>query len=453
MKTLHLIKAWTGAGIITLAALLTLASCNNPEDPNLVWLLGLAEGQNNVVTNTTTAPDPADLFAPPANTSDPFSEVQFDLNTVITKNTEDFIFESTKVITMSFDVLTPVNDAQYSLVRITKTPEGNQVIFQATVDANGKVNGSFTVDTDLEVIYVELYYKGKIYTKMLTIKGVYWVNGYIRVAADTANYVFPDTDGDGVRDSLDYYPQDASRAMLVRIPEDGSYYTVAFEDLYPKPGDSDFNDFVVKVRYEEDLNAAGQVVRLRSVYRHIAKGAGYNHKLYQKIPGIPASASTFTRYGYPVDGTLPVEFTEEKQVTGADSILIFSSKESIAQSNTNVGGVFKDGKQATTEYIFSQPAAGADLGKAPFDLYLYVINTKKEIHFAGLGYTGTGSNELYLDSNGFPWALMLPGKWYWPYETGDIHAAYPEFSAWYTSYGANATDWYKHPVTDNVFPY
>jgi LruC domain-containing protein len=278
------------------------------------------------------------------------------------------------------------------------------------------------------------------------------VNGTIRIVVLSADYVFPDTDGDGVRDSLDYYPEDASRAMMVRIPDDGSYYTVAYEDLYPKPGDMDFNDFVVKVRYEQDLNAKGESVRLRSFYQHIAKGAGYNHTLHQKIPGLPVSQATLIRYGYPVDGVFPVEFTEEKEVSGSDSLHIFSSKTSISQSNTNVGGVFKGGKQATIEYIFSQPVTGLSLGRAPYDLYLYVINTNKEIHFAGLGYEAEGK-DLYLDSNGFPWALMISGKWYWPYESGDIHAAYTSFSEWYMSFGIDFTDWYKTPVIENVFPY
>ncbi len=446
----------TGTWLVAGAAALTLnlaASCTEAEEnPGAIWLLGLADGQTEVVMDTASPDDPTDLFDDPLPAEDPLENVEFTYESEITSGDETFVFESNKTITFTFDIKTDESPAGGTLFRIVKVPTGGSVIYQAVASDDGNVSGSFTVDTAAGKIYIEIEYNGKIYTKEVTVIAVYRLTGVIRIQVKTEEYTFPDTDGDGVRDLMDYYPEDPSRSAMIRIPDDGTYYTVAYEDLYPKPGDMDFNDMVVKVRYEQDLNASGDAVRMRVFYQHIAKGAGYNHILYQKIGGLPEATLNFERYGYPVDGVLPVEFSEARTITAADALHIFSSKESIAQSNTNVGGVYAGGKQAKAEYIFSNPVPAADLGKAPYDLYLYVINTKKEIHFAGLGYTVNGS-EKYLDTNGFPWALMLPGKWSWPYERGDIHAAYSSFSQWYMSYGAEAQDWYKNPLAENVFPY
>ncbi len=55
----------------------------------------------------------------------------------------------------------------------------------------------------------------------------------------------PDTDRDGVPDIYDVDPLDPEVAFQVRTPASGQF-TVAFEDLYPVPGDADYNDFAAK---------------------------------------------------------------------------------------------------------------------------------------------------------------------------------------------------------------
>ena len=60
--------------------------------------------------------------------------------------------------------------------------------------------------------------------------------------------------------------------------------TVAYEDLYPKRGDYDFNDLVISYRCRVDLNADGDVVQLsREAYLR-ARGAGYVHDWDLRIP-------------------------------------------------------------------------------------------------------------------------------------------------------------------------
>ena len=93
----------------------------------------------------------------------------------------------------------------------------------------------------------------------------------------------------------------------------------------------------------------------------------------------------------------------------------------------------------------------ATLGKAPYDLFIKVLNTGHEIHFAGKYFNEDGSDR-YIDSAGFPWALMVPDYWQWPYERANIHDGYPDFDDWYLSAGADFQNWYDTPVSEFVFP-
>jgi len=53
-----------------------------------------------------------------------------------------------------------------------------------------------------------------------------------------------DSDGDGIQDADDDFPNDPARAFINFFPAAG-YGSLAFEDLWPGKGDYDFNDLVV----------------------------------------------------------------------------------------------------------------------------------------------------------------------------------------------------------------
>lgn len=83
------------------------------------------------------------------------------------------------------------------------------------------------------------------------------------------------------------------------------------------------------------------------------------------------------------------------------------------------------------------------------------MNTSKEIHFPNL-YFNTNGSDKYLDTDGFPWAILVPSKWNWPYERKYISLGYPCFDEWYLSGGVDYQDWFLRTSTssiNNVFPY
>ena len=163
-----------------------------------------------------------------------------------------------------------------------------------------------------------------------------------------------------------------------------------------------------------------------------------------------AGTGTVTKKLYKANGTLQSEDSSTGALTALE--VMPRSDTTISQSNTAAGQNFSAGKYAEIEIVFDTPVARNDLGRAPFDLFIKVINTNKEVHFPGKYYAADGS-DLYMDSNGFPWALSVPKQWNWPYERANIADGYPDFQTWYLSMGAEKADWYKRSVDSEVFPY
>jgi LruC domain-containing protein len=268
--------------------------------------------------------------------------------------------------------------------------------------------------------------------------------------------VVVDSDNDGVPDSKDIYPNDPNKAFKVRIPATG-YYTLSFEDLYPTAGDADLNDYTLYLYFEEDINANGDIVEIRSRYQHVAKGAGYNHSLYLRLPpSISISNFTTTIFdsrgvnlnsgtslnnpGSSVTSALPIYNNQDSNIT-------------IPSQNVTSGSVFNPGRIAKTVIRFSTPIKRTVLGTAPYDLYAKVITTGREIHFPGKYYGtqfGAGKDD-YLDANGFPWAVLVAGEFKWPLERQNIYTAYAKFTNWSKSKGAYDNDWYLYFDTTKVY--
>ncbi len=433
MKT----RTSTFLSILVLAfAAAALGGCASKEDPNYLWLLAAGGGDGgsgggSAGGEETTA-----------------EETPFTVDVTDVTGDEEFIFDNTRTIPVFITVKDPVAPVDGSLVQVLEIAGGsNKVIFQAVSGEEGSVTGSFTINRATDVVHLKITYQGVSYTYDITVTDVLEIKRTIFVTADLAPVTVVDTDGDGVPDEADAFPEDATRAATVRIPSE-SYYTVAFEDLYPTAGDADFNDYVLRVFHEEDLNAAGEVVRIRGTYTHIAKGAGYNHTLHLSLPGGLAADYTLRRFS--AAGDL---LNETAATTGAfaNVEILPASNTTLAQSNTAQGQSFVVGARAEIEITLASPVARTALGAAPYDLYLYVKNTKKEIHFLGRYFDAAGK-DIYLDSKGFPWALLVPGDWRWPYEKQNIHTGYEFFDDWYTSLGQAFLDWYGTANEAYVFP-
>jgi LruC domain-containing protein len=382
-----------------------------------------------------------------------------------------FNFQANRVIGISAIVVDqkgiPVAGALVELFH----PANNTLLFSQISSPEGKLSGSVVVNyTDTGILATMGANVTTNGAKQVSVPIRREENGDIKlvvnilgiqVSTETVNQGNPpvavlDSDNDGVPDSRDAFPYDSQKAFKLRIPSTG-YYTVSFEDLYPKAGDADLNDFTLYMVNEEDLNARGEIVEIRSSFQHVAKGAGYNHELRLSLPsGISVSSFETKIYDGSGNATNLGTIIEKPSSTITNALSIYNKLKSnftlYNKQNVDTSIVFTPGYIAKTIIKFTTPVNRNVLGTAPYDLYAYVDNTKEELHFPGKHFVNHLNNvDKYVDSNGFPWAVIVPGGFQWPLERQDINTGYPKFSNWSKSYGAYDSDWYKHYYKDKVY--
>ncbi|PJZ68466.1 LruC domain-containing protein [Leptospira perolatii] len=423
--------------LLATLSLVLCVSCSSQQDPAYQWLLGLVDG------------NPA---APAPTGSQDFGiDIQDETAPV------DFVFDTTRTILVNVQVLLdgttglPLDGTSVQVTMASSDPSlpSTKTIFSAYTNPNGEVQGSFTVDADTNCVHLRVEAFGKLYEADIDIIKVTKISRRISISFNGNVIELPDTDGDGVPDIADSYPTDPNRVSTIRIPAT-DYYSIAFEDLYPAQGDSDFNDYVIRAVFEEDLNKYGEVVRVRGRFTHVAKGAAYNHVLKIGLPH--AEVANYTLQRISTDGST-VEANLEGTGPAMDSLEVLpSSNTTITSSNASKKNTtFQIGKSAKLEVILSKPISKIALGSAPYDTFIHVINTGKDIHMANRFFDSAGK-DLYRDSTGFPWALLIPGNFLWPYERINIRTAYSQFQPWYESLGTTDLDWFRTPNLSDVFP-
>lgn len=251
-----------------------------------------------------------------------------------------------------------------------------------------------------------------------------------------------DNDADGVPDAFDDFPLDPSRAFKINIPVE-QYFTMSFEDLFPVVGDGDYNDFTARYGITHTINAQNQLVEITGRADAIARLAGYRHRFGLVI--------RFAGYS----ATLDV------QKAGANCSSVSSSSQAVSNlANINLFEstdlAFTAGVGHHTSFVlhFNSPIfqGGADL--PPYDPYVYVHNTGKDIHLIGKpplpGSANPAAPVGFRDNNGFPWAMLVPNNYKYPKEGMFIENAYPQFALWRQSLGLTNQDWYNFPVAANV---
>ncbi|WP_158084198.1 LruC domain-containing protein [Marispirochaeta aestuarii] len=254
-----------------------------------------------------------------------------------------------------------------------------------------------------------------------------------------------DSDGDGVPDKYDEFPDDPDSAFVMNIPADQNI-TIAFEDLFGQAnaGDADYNDFIANYNIQEILDAEGRVKRLIIQAKALQKLAGYNHAFGLRIDsfeGKAALSGTFINSG----GN---EARLARRVGAPAEIVLFARTDKAL------------GKEAYFVLDFDSPQYFLDdaapegtalLSRPPFNPYLYVYDTRHDIHLADAESLSRSINPevRFIDDDGFPWALLIPIDWVHPDEGQRIEELYPDFTDWRLSGGLEARDWYENPYDPN----
>lgn len=274
---------------------------------------------------------------------------------------------------------------------------------------------------------------------------------------------FKDTDGDGVGDTRDEFPNDSNRAFSSYTPSKTSFASLAYEDLWPSKGDYDFNDLVLDYQVQEVYNANNQVVdvKVKTVVR--AVGASLKNGWGIQLPIGPSSIKKVSgqslKNGYIKTLANGVEAGQSKAV-----IMIFDDAFNQIKRvgadfvNTVQGQPVSKGDTLSVSIEFNSPVASNTLGNAPYNPFLVVNYERvKEVHLPNYSPTdladiklfGTShdrsnpsKNTFYKNWKNLPWAIHLPVSFDYPYEKKEILNGHLYFGKWAESGGSQYADWY-----------
>lgn len=252
-----------------------------------------------------------------------------------------------------------------------------------------------------------------------------------------------DSDGDGVYDKDDAYPNDDELAFESFVPSKYGKATVSFEDLWPTTGDYDFNDAALSYQAVTLLNADNLAVQIDFICNIKANGAGFTNGIGFQIDGLTPSdiesvtGSVFTQNYI----TLNQNGTEAGQ---QNAVIILAD---------DVDNILNE---TTVSIRFTTPISTQTLGSAPFNPFLIVnMVREKEIHLPYMSATSLASSSTafegtnkdvdgnYVSDNGYPWAISIIHDFKVPKEKVTITDAYNFFNIWAESGGINNNDWYK----------
>ena len=244
------------------------------------------------------------------------------------------------------------------------------------------------------------------------------------------------------------------------FPTADTYYLVGYEDLYPFKGDYDFNDLTVAYQVSYGLNVENQIVSIRGKVYLITRGSAYSHNWHLNIELPIELTGNLVCTVYPNHKNQEVSrncSTSEQAYTGRDLDLmmfedtldifpdpagsLFVNSQALYTTPWNLK--FFPGPKSEFRIDFDSPVMQSEVQPAPFDPYIFVLNTTQEIHLLEVDPT-------YQDSSGYPFAMMIPDNWQPPLEYIDTAIAFPQFSEFVSSKGIAALNWYNSSIAEYI---
>ncbi|MEM9680125.1 MAG: LruC domain-containing protein [Bacteroidota bacterium] len=252
-----------------------------------------------------------------------------------------------------------------------------------------------------------------------------------------------DTDGDGVLDRDDSYPEEADKAFEMFTPSKYGTGTIAFEDLWPTNGDYDFNDMALNYQAIAILNSDNLVVQVDFICKVKSNLAGYTNGVGIEIEGLTSNQIES------VVGTIYTENYIDLNPNGTEA----NQDKAVVILTDNADHLVNE---TTISILLNNPVTTETIGTAPFNPFIIANKVREnEIHLPYRNATSLGDNIVqvggqnndpngnYISNNGYPWAISIIHDFKVPKESIKIYNAYNHFNNWATSGGLDYKDWYK----------
>lgn len=273
-----------------------------------------------------------------------------------------------------------------------------------------------------------------------------------------------DTDGDGVPDEIDDYPTDPERAFNNYFPNQNTWGSLAFEDLWPAKGDYDFNDLVTNYQFNIVTNAQNKVKDIKAKFHVKAVGASFKNGFGLQIDGLtPELVASATGS---VLGENYIQLANNGLETGQAKAVVIAwdnVEHVIHRAGGSMFNTIHNGFTGTADTVnlvitLGIPQEQAVVGTPPFNPFIIrQMNRGHEIHLPDhlptsrmdaslFGTEQDASNPeqgiYYKTINNHPWGLNIPATFAWPLEKVDITQAHLHFAEWAQSSGTTYPDWY-----------
>ena len=300
---------------------------------------------------------------------------------------------------------------------------------------------------------------GNIFADQITIRGNLNGSGYLHYCTSYAvtgiikdNQVESvikqqcesDSDGDGINDNDDAFPDDNTKAYYTYSPSETEYGVLLFEDLWPSFGDYDFNDVSLKYQTKVITNAQNEAVQIDVNCMVKVSSSNYVNGIGIELRGLDYSQVES------VSGTILTQGYITNNSNGTE-----------AGQNTAVIILTDNADNLLTEKTISiklkSPTSLTSLGESPFNPFIISNETRgREIHLPNQPLTSLGassnnfygsnydSDNNYLSDDGFSWGLSILEDIPTPKEAVRITEAYNYFKPWAESKGKNHKNWYKN---------
>jgi LruC domain-containing protein len=275
-----------------------------------------------------------------------------------------------------------------------------------------------------------------------------------------SNPVPIDTDGDGVYDSFDDYPENPALAFNNYYPNSSNFGSLAYEDLWPSTGDYDFNDLIIDYNFNRITNSENKVVTLEGKFVVRAIGASFENGFGFTIEGVDPSLIQSVTGTQNTEGYIQNNANGTEAGQSSATIIVFDNAKKHGFANTRQDQVFRKSDTLSIKINLTTPINPDVFGVAPYNPFIIINKERgKEVHLAdyapsdladvslfGQSADDTRVNvgKYYKTSDNLPWALNFPSKFEYPIENASIDTAHLNFINWVLSEGFDHINWYKN---------
>ncbi len=280
------------------------------------------------------------------------------------------------------------------------------------------------------------------------------------------DYTGTDTDGDGIPDNVDDYPDDPTKAFNNFFFNEGNFGTLAFEDMWPNVGDYDFNDAVIDYNFNQITNADNSLIEIVATFILRAHGASFHNGFGFQLPFDKAlvdnvSGDLFVDGGLVSLDSRNLENNQTKPVVivWGDGYDVLPQLGGGIGVNTTPDIPFVTPDTLNITISLSAPVLLANTGIPPYNPFIFVDGQRSvEVHLVDKVPTDLANHELfntgsdnsdpaigryYKTITNLPWGINIIEKFDYPIEKAEITATYLKFGDWAESSGTLYNDWWK----------